>query len=99
MREALKTALDQIKALKSHPTASEEAHGSYMDARNDAALIVSEIIDGLPVVEAEPLLSTEEKRAQAARCSCYGADDYCPCQNVADAHTKATRAAIEGTKP
>ncbi|MER9471032.1 hypothetical protein [Mesorhizobium sp. M0520] len=34
-----------------------------------------------------------EKKAQGARCGCMGADDYCVCQNVADAITKHERAA------
>ena len=31
------------------------------------------------------------KAAQAARCSCRGTDEYCPCQNVPDAETRRAR--------
>jgi hypothetical protein len=44
-------------------------------------------------VDAGPTLA--EKKAQAARCPCHGSDDYCPCQNRADATTIALRAALE----
>ncbi len=30
------------------------------------------------------LLTIEEQSDQAYRCACRGADDYCPCQNMAD---------------
>lgn len=36
-------------------------------------------------------LTASEQRAQAARCSCQGTDDYCVCQNVPDATTRAQR--------
>lgn len=39
------------------------------------------------------LLRPEEQKAQASRCGCKGSDDYCPCQNVADAETIRVRAA------
>lgn len=35
-----------------------------------------------------------EKKAQGARCGCKGVDDYCVCQNVADAITKHERAQV-----
>ena len=41
--------------------------------------------------DAGALLSPEEQQAQAARCSCHGSDDYCPCQNVADRETRLQR--------
>jgi hypothetical protein len=40
----------------------------------------------------EPCLSPAEQQAQAGRCGCMGADDYCGCQNVPDATTRAARA-------
>jgi hypothetical protein len=40
----------------------------------------------------EPGLTDAEQKAQGARCGCHGADDYCVCQNVADATTRAERA-------
>ncbi len=42
-------------------------------------------------VSDEPCLSAGEKAAQAARCPCHGADDYCVCQNAADAETRKAR--------
>lgn len=42
----------------------------------------------------ERLLTPEEQKAQAARCGCHGADDYCPCQNVPDAKTRNVRSAL-----
>jgi hypothetical protein len=39
----------------------------------------------------EPCLSPAEQKAQGARCGCRGADDYCVCQNVPDAVTRAAR--------
>lgn len=36
---------------------------------------------------AEDVLSPAEQKSQAARCSCRGADDMCPCQNAADRQT------------
>lgn len=36
------------------------------------------------------MLTNEEMKAQAERCACGGADDYCPCQNVPDSVTKRT---------
>ncbi|MFA6984609.1 MAG: hypothetical protein WC213_00185 [Arenimonas sp.] len=39
-------------------------------------------------------LSDAEQKAQAARCGCRGSDDYCACQNVPDATTKAERRAV-----
>lgn len=38
-----------------------------------------------------PGLSHDEKAAQGRRCSCRGFDDYCVCQNVPDATTRAER--------
>lgn len=37
-------------------------------------------------------LSESEKKAQGERCGCRGVDDYCVCQNVTDANTRADRA-------
>jgi len=39
----------------------------------------------------EPCLSGAEQKAQGARCGCMGADDYCVCQNIPDATTRAWR--------
>ncbi|WP_180903261.1 hypothetical protein [Martelella soudanensis] len=36
-------------------------------------------------------LSLEEMKAQASRCNCRGADDYCPCQNAPDRETRRQR--------
>lgn len=41
----------------------------------------------------EPCLSPAEQKAQGLRCGCMGADDYCVCQNVPDATTRAERTA------
>ncbi len=41
----------------------------------------------------EPCLSQAEQKAQGTRCGCHGADDYCVCQNVPDAATRAERKA------
>ena len=41
----------------------------------------------------EPCLSPAEQKAQGSRCGCMGADDYCVCQNVPDATTRAERTA------
>lgn len=41
----------------------------------------------------EPCLTDAEQKAQGARCGCRGADDYCVCQNVPDATTRAARGA------
>lgn len=38
------------------------------------------------------LLTIAEAKKQAMRCGCRGHDDYCPCQNVPDSVTLATRA-------
>lgn len=43
-------------------------------------------------------LSPAEQWAQAARCACRGADDYCPCQNVPDRVTAQLWAAEEIAK-
>jgi hypothetical protein len=40
----------------------------------------------------QPGLTNKEQKAQGARCPCRGADDYCVCQNVTDATTRAERA-------
>lgn len=37
------------------------------------------------------ILSELEKATQGKRCSCYGFDDYCPCQNVPDKITREAR--------
>lgn len=42
-------------------------------------------------ISSEPGLTPAEKREQAARCGCRGADDYCGCQNVPDAETRRVR--------
>lgn len=42
----------------------------------------------------EPCLTSAEQRAQAGRCGCRGCDDYCVCQNVPDAQTRAERASL-----
>lgn len=47
----------------------------------------------IPDVDDEPCLSVGEQAAQAARCACRGADDYCPCQNAPDRETLAHRKA------
>lgn len=46
-----------------------------------------------PPVEPYPdrCLSLAEQKEQAARCSCRGGDDYCPCQNVPDRQTLKER--------
>lgn len=41
----------------------------------------------------EPCLTSDEQKAQAARCACRGADDYCPCQNAPDRTTIEARKA------
>ena len=41
----------------------------------------------------QPCLSMAEKAAQAARCGCRGADDWCVCQNAPDRQTIAERRA------
>jgi len=40
---------------------------------------------------ASEILSTSEKVQQAGRCSCFGSNDYCPCQNIADRTTVKNR--------
>lgn len=44
-------------------------------------------------------LTDAEIKAQAARCSCRGSDDYCPCQNVPDAITLAARNSDDPPRP
>lgn len=34
-------------------------------------------------------LTAVEQKEQGRRCSCYGIDDYCPCQNAPDYVTRA----------
>ncbi len=48
---------------------------------------------------AEPGLSSTEQKAQGARCGCRGADDYCVCQNVTDATTRAERKVVRNPDP
>lgn len=93
----LQKIAEEIRALKLHPTTSEEYDAGYIGGRNDAFAIVQEAIDNLPQPpKPEPLLTADEMKAQALRCSCHGVDDYCPCQNVPDAETRKTRATTEG---
>lgn len=46
-------------------------------------------------IKEEPGLSDAEQKAQGKRCGCSGADDYCVCQNVPDAETRAARRFLE----
>lgn len=39
-------------------------------------------------------LTGAEMKAQAARCSCRGSDEYCQCQNVPDRVTRAERQSL-----
>lgn len=45
----------------------------------------------VPLVE---LFVPFDKAEQAARCPCRGADDWCVCQNVADAETRRQAAKV-----
>lgn len=43
--------------------------------------------------ETDLRLTAEEQKAQGKRCWCRGSDEYCGCQNVADATTRQERSA------
>lgn len=53
-----------------------------------------EAIDNLLDQMNDGCLTDAEQKAQATRCACHGSDDYCVCQNVPDATTKAERRAL-----
>lgn len=89
LKAILEAALKEIRALKSHPTATDDDHASYGAGRDDAACVIQEAIDNIP--ERDLTLTRDDQAAQAERCGCRGADDYCPCQNVPDRETLAQR--------
>jgi hypothetical protein len=51
----------------------------------------NEAIDQLLDKACDWNLTSAEQIAQAARCSCRGADDLCACQNTPDNETRAER--------
>lgn len=55
----------------------------------DAAALIERILS--PQSGDEACLTIAEQKAQATRCSCRGADDYCPCQNAPDTQTRKDR--------
>jgi len=67
-----------------------ECHGSGWVAGRAAPVEMEDRDD-------EPCLSRDEQKAQAQRCPCGGADDFCPCQNVADRQTRAKRKATRSS--
>jgi hypothetical protein len=74
---------DKVDALRAQPS------GRAIDAAIGA---------GQPS-QAERGLSTDEQKAQGERCGCRGVDDYCVCQNVPDAITRAERIEEHAREP
>lgn len=68
-----------------------EAH----DREQSCWALVEKIASRAKAHPEEQGLSRDEALAQGKRCGCRGADDYCGCQNVPDATTRAERRAAK----
>ncbi|PPQ42114.1 hypothetical protein [Rhodopseudomonas palustris] len=75
------------------PAASNTFKIEAHDREQSCWALVEKIASRAKVHPEEQGLSRDEALAQGKRCGCRGADDYCECQNVPDAITRADRRA------
>lgn len=94
------TPSDEWQPVQVFENALDEQHPEYLmvevggveKAQGLDCFVWGPAISAFRQAEDEPCLSPSEQKAQGSRCGCRGADDYCVCQNVTDATTRALRA-------